>query len=107
MTARARLPNRRASIVFEIELGGLRYIATISRFPDGRVGEVFIQNSKPGSTSDCYARDAAIAASLALQCGCSLQTLRHALLRDPQGRPQTPLAAALDHLAEDESRRPR
>jgi len=103
MTGRQRLPNRRVSLVFDIEIGDLHYIATISRFPDGQVGEIFIQNSKPGSTSDCYMRDAAITASLALQHGCPAEVLRRAVLRDPQGRPATPLGCVLDRLAGGES----
>jgi ribonucleoside-diphosphate reductase alpha chain len=104
MSFRQRLPNKRRSVSFEIVVGTLRYTVTYSRYADGRVGEIFIQNTKPGSQSDCYARDAAISASLALQCGCPLETLRRALLRDPQGRPQTPLAAALDRIAELEAK---
>jgi ribonucleoside-diphosphate reductase alpha chain len=104
MTAhmRERLPNRRLGETFELELHGLRYTVTISRFADGRLGEIFLQNHKPGSQSDTNARDAAVAASLALQFGCPLEVLRRALLRDAQGRPSTPLGAALDRLAWDE-----
>jgi hypothetical protein len=36
VTPRERLPNRWASIVFEIELYGLRYTASASYFADGR-----------------------------------------------------------------------
>lgn len=96
MTGRERLPNRRDSLVFEIELHGLHYTATVSRFADGRPGEVFLQNHKPGSQSDANARDSAVAASLALQFGCPLEVLRRAVLRDPGGAPSTPLGAALD-----------
>jgi hypothetical protein len=99
--ARARLANRRASLTFELELGGLRYTAAVSRFPDGRLAEIFIQNTRPASTSDCYARDAGIAASLALQYGCPADVLRRAVLRDPRGAPSTPLGAALDMIAND------
>jgi hypothetical protein len=99
MTARERLPNRRASTVFDIEVGGLRYTCTAGRFADGRVAEVFLQNHKPGSQSDANARDAAVAASLALQFGCPLEVLQRALLRDSHGRPSTPLGAALDQIA--------
>src|SRR6516162_8123957 len=98
MTERQSLPNRRASLVFDIELNGLRYTASVSRFPDGRVAEIFLQNHKPGSQSDSNARDSAIAASLALQHGCPLDVLRRALLRDAHGRPSTPLGAAIDRL---------
>jgi hypothetical protein len=100
MQRRERLPNRRLGETFELQLHGLRYTATISRFADGRLAEVFLQNHKPGSQSDSNARDAAVAASLALQFGCPLEVLRRALLRDAQGRPSTPLGAALDQLAE-------
>jgi ribonucleoside-diphosphate reductase alpha chain len=62
---RQRLADRRPSETFDLEVGGLRYTATISRFPDGTVGEIFLQNHKPASQSDSNARDSAIAASLA------------------------------------------
>jgi len=100
MTTRARLPNRRLAESFELEVAGLRYTATIGRFPDGAIGEIFLQNHKPGSQSNSNARDAAVAASLALQHGCPLETLQRALLRDPQGRPSTPLGAAIDIIAQ-------
>jgi len=98
MTARQCLPNRRASSTFELELCGLRYTATVSRFADGRPAEIFLQNHKPGSQSDANARDSAVAASLALQFGCPLETLQRAVLRDAAGRPSTPLGAALDAI---------
>jgi ribonucleoside-diphosphate reductase alpha chain len=79
--ARERLPNRRIAETFELEVNGLRYTVTIGRH-DGRVLEVFLQNHKPGSQSDANARDAAVAASLALQFGCPLEMLQRALLRD-------------------------
>jgi hypothetical protein len=56
VTPRERLPNRRASIVFELELHGLRYTAGVSHFADGRPAEIFLQNHKPGSQSDANAR---------------------------------------------------
>jgi hypothetical protein len=94
---RQRLPNRRAAETFELEVGSLRYTATIGRYADGTVGEIFLQNHKPGSQSDSNARDAAVAATLALQHGCPLQ---RALLRDSHGRPSTPLGAAVDIIME-------
>jgi ribonucleoside-diphosphate reductase alpha chain len=102
---RERLPNRRASTTFELELHGLRYTASFSRFADDRIGEVFLQNHKPGSQSDSNARDAAVAASLALQHGCPLEVLQRAVLRDSEGRASTPLGAALDAIAAREGER--
>ena len=98
MTARRSLPNRRASETLEVELAGLRYTATVGRYADGRIAEIFLQNHKPGSQADSNARDAAVAASLALQFGCPLETLQRALLRDSRDRASTPLGAALDRL---------
>jgi hypothetical protein len=99
MTSRERLPNRRRSETFTFDLHGLHYVASFSRFDDGRVAEVFLQDHKPASQSDANARDSAIAASLALQYGCPLDVLQRALLRDAQGRASTPLGIALDLIA--------
>jgi hypothetical protein len=97
--ARQRLPNRRASTSFNREHQGLGFTCTFSCFADGRVAEIFLTNHKPGSQSDSNARDAAVAASLALQFGCPLEVLQRALLRDSHGRPSTPLGAAIDAIA--------
>jgi hypothetical protein len=97
---RERLPNRRASETFDFQVEGLRYCATVSHFADGRIGEIFIGNHKVGSQCDTNVRDAALAASLALQHGCPLDVLRGALLRDVRGKAATPLGVALDLVAE-------
>jgi hypothetical protein len=97
---RERLLNRRVSETFELEVCGLHYTCTCSRFRDGRLAEVFLQNHKPGRQSDSNARDAAVAVSLALQFGCPLSVLQRASLRDSQGRPSTPLGAAIDAVSE-------
>jgi hypothetical protein len=98
---RTRLPNRRASETFDITAGGLNYRATVSRFVDGRVAEVFITNHKVGSHADTAAKDSAVVCSIALQFGVPLEVIRHALMRDSQGRPNGPLGVALDLLAAD------
>ena len=100
MTARRRLENRRFAETFTMEVAGLKYTATIGRFSDGTIGEIFLSNTKPSSQSDVNARDAAVAASLAFQFGCPLETLRHALLRDPRGNASSPLGCALDAITE-------
>jgi ribonucleoside-diphosphate reductase alpha chain len=103
MSARERIPNRRASVSFAFELNGLRFWATFSRFPDGRLAELFLSNHKSNSAADANARDSAIVASLALQHGVPLETIRRALLRDSHESPSTPLGAALDIIADGES----
>jgi hypothetical protein len=102
MTLRRRLPNRRASTSFGIEVSGLRFTCTASRYGDGTLGEVFIVNHKGGSSAGIMASEAAIAASLAMQFGCPLETLRRALSRDASGRATGPLGAALDLLVGEE-----
>jgi hypothetical protein len=93
---RKRLPNRREGETFRLECAGLAYVATVSFFDDGRLGEVFLTNHKAGSTAGIMASDAAIAASLALQFGCPAEVLRKALSRDARGNATGPLGAALD-----------
>jgi len=96
MTARARLPNRRLCESFEVEVAGLRYTASVGRFPDGRIGEVFLTNHRVNSHADTNARDSAITFSIAVQCGADPEVIRRALCRDAQGRASSPLGAALD-----------
>jgi hypothetical protein len=98
---RERLPNRRRSENFGFECSGLRYSGTASWFDDGRLGEIFLGNHRADSHADACAKDAAILASIALQCGAPLDVLRKALLRDSQGRPSTPIGCALDLLSEE------
>jgi hypothetical protein len=99
MTERRRLPNRRVCESFTFELDGLRFTASVGRFPDGSIGELFLTNHKSGNQSDTNARDAAILLSFALQHGADINTIRKSLCRDSAGRPLGPVAAALDLIA--------
>jgi hypothetical protein len=99
---RERLPSRRASETFNFEVDELQYCATISRFEDGRIGEIFLASGKAGSAADTAARDSAIVASLAVQHGADLETIRRGLCRDGRGRASGPLGHALDLVAEHE-----
>jgi hypothetical protein len=101
---RTRLPNRRACETFHFQCNGLHYTATIGRFIDGRLAEVFLSNAKAGSHSDSAAKDSAVVASIALQHGVPVDVIRRALMRDSYGRASSPLGAALDLLAEGEGR---
>jgi ribonucleoside-diphosphate reductase alpha chain len=100
---RQRLPNRRACETFEVPAGGLNYRATVGRFDDGRISEIFLSNHKTGSHADTAAKDSAVVCSIALQFGVPLETIRRALMRDSQGRPSGPLGVALDLLVEGET----
>jgi hypothetical protein len=63
MTARERLPNRRPSQNLDIER---RFTATVSRFVDRSIAEIFRQNHKAGSAAGIMASDGSIAPSLSL-----------------------------------------
>jgi len=98
---RERLSNRRPALTFDLEVGGLRYTATVGRFPDGRIAEVFLNNHKSNSAADVNARDAAIAFSFAVQHGADPDAIRRALSRDSRGNASGPLGAALDVIAKE------
>jgi hypothetical protein len=87
---RARLPNRRAAELVDFEHGGRRWTATIGRFEDGRLAEVFLHAGKDTPLLS-LAQDAAIIASIALQFGAPADVIAHALA----GRDAGPLAQAL------------
>jgi len=73
---RERLPNRRASESRSFRWKGMYLVATISRFPDGRLAEIFLTNGKVGSDTESAARDCAVVASLALQYGAPPVNMR-------------------------------
>jgi hypothetical protein len=100
MAERQRLPDRRIHEVLEFEHGGITYTAAAGRFENGNLAEIFLTTAMHGTAVDANARDAAVAASLLLQHGCHVDTLRKALTRNSDGSPSGPLARALDLLAE-------
>lgn len=96
---RERLPNRRLCESLSFVHGGMNYVASIARYSDGRLAEIFITNHKVGSDADAAAKDSAVVASIALQHGVAVEVIRRALLRDGRGNPSSPLGAALDIIA--------
>ena len=90
MPERERLPNRRAADLVNFEHDRGRWTVTIGRYPDGRIAEIFLDAAKESPLVE-LAQESAIIASLALQSGCPLNTLRHAV----SGRSAGPLGAAL------------
>ena len=106
MTAlRRRLPNRRMSETVEAEIAGQRLQVTIGFYPEGVPAEVFLCGAKPGSAMDAILADAAVAISVALQCGVRPRDLAKSISRIPASldgpatRPALPIGAALDLLA--------
>ncbi len=102
--ARERLPNRREAETFDLEALGLKFRATIGRFDDGRLAEVFLTNHKAGSMVGLLASDSAVLCSLLLQHGVPVDLIRRALMRDTKGRASSPLGHVLDLLAGEEER---
>jgi hypothetical protein len=101
---RQHLSNRRSHWLYRFESGGQFYTGGIGRFDDGRIAEIFINGAKVGSAAETNAQDAAIVASLALQHGCPLETIRHALVRT--GGSGGPLATLLDEVERRSQERP-
>jgi ribonucleoside-diphosphate reductase alpha chain len=96
MSGRERLPDRRLSETFNLEHAGMKYSVTISRAPDGRVLESFIQNHKNSSASDVAARDCGVLISLCLQHGCPITTIARAPLRNKDGTASGVAGAVID-----------
>jgi hypothetical protein len=99
MSARERLPQRRKCETLTFALGRLIYQASVGYYPDGRVGEIFLDSSKSGTDVQIACRDAAIMVSFALQHGAELESLRSACTRAPDGSADGPLGMLLDLLA--------
>lgn len=100
---RESLPQRRRSETFEFDHqypdgSAFCYVATLGYYADGRLGEVFLQATKTGTTIDINTRDSAIALSLALQFGCPLETIAPTFLRAADGTPEGPLGTLVDVL---------
>jgi hypothetical protein len=89
--SRRRLPSRRGSTIVTFEHEGRRYRASGSRFPDGRLAEIFLDvGGKAGSAVQAHADNEAILASLLLQHDVPVGAIRHSI--------DGPLALALDLL---------
>lgn len=86
---RERLSDRRGSLSFNFEHDDRIYRATASRYPDGRLAEIFLDCGEAGSSVQQHAEATAVLASLALQHGVSAETIAHAVAGGP-------LAAALE-----------
>jgi hypothetical protein len=90
------LPARRHAETVAFEFNGSRYRVTFGSYADGRIGEVFLAHDRADSFADALASDAAILASLALQYGCPLEAIAHALRRDARGISSSPIGRALE-----------
>ena len=93
------LPQRRASETFDLRFWSQNFTITVGRYPDGMIGEVFIDGGKTGQDVQSTARDAAVVISLALQHGVPIEAIRHAVTRNSNGEAASILGATVDCLA--------
>ncbi len=101
---REKLADRRPCEIFDfIHTDGRKYTATIGRYPDGRLAEVFMFAGKIGSDAAVNARDCSIALSLLLQHGCTSDAVGKSLSRTTDGIAESPIGALLDLLADNDN----
>ena len=103
MTARERLPNRRASKFLDFESMGMKFTASVSRDSTGKILELFIDNHKAGSAIGTLVRDSAIIFSFAVQCGADAHAISRALGRASSGHALGPLVEVLDRIMGEQS----
>jgi hypothetical protein len=111
MTDRHILPQRRSTFTFDMRDEGGRVDLTVaySTFePPGAtahtVAEIFVTARKIGSGMEAIARDAAILLSLALQHGCPIDTIKHALTRNQDGSAQSLMGRVVDRVTTEAQR---
>jgi len=95
---RTAVPNRRHSEIVAFTHDGIVFKGSVSTLPDGTPCEIFLDGGKAGTAVQHVARDSAVAASLALQYGAPLETLRAAMTRTDDGAAAGPLGTLLDHV---------
>src|SRR5262245_31665842 len=100
MSERTRLPDRCSCELINFQCMGQQFTAGISRYSDGRISELFLDNHKAGSSIGTLVRDAAIVFSFAVQHGADAEAIRRALCRDSEGRAEGPVGEILDLIEE-------
>ena len=75
LTTRRRLPDTRMAVTHKFDIAGHEGYVTVGFFDDNKIGEVFIQMAKEGSTIGGLMDTIGILTSVALQHGVSLDSL--------------------------------
>src|SRR5208337_1843000 len=70
---RGRLPDRRGGYTQKAHVGGHKVYLRTGEYPDGRLGEIFIDMHKEGAAFRSLMNSFAIAVSVALQYGVPLE----------------------------------
>ena len=111
MTFRSRPANCRSHETIAIEHENQRYKIGLGReiACNGSCGgkpklssvvEVFLNAQKVNSQLDVLSSDGAILMSMLLQYGCPPADIHHAMKRNPDGSPASPLGRAAAYLVE-------
>jgi len=95
---RQKLPNEREAVTHRFKIGEIKGYVTVGLYADGRPGEIFVKMDRQGSTVSGFVDAWAIAVSMLLQTGTSLETVCEkfrGMTFDPSGmtgRPEIPFA---------------
>ena len=106
---REQLPTRRAGYNQKIRIGGMVFHLRTGEFQDGRLGEIFLDCSRAGSSMRAMINALAISVSLGLQHGTPLQVYIKAFKNfgfipsgPAEGDPRfTEVASILDYVARE------
>ena len=101
--SRNRIPNRRRRTPISFELNGHVYTGGAGHYPSGEIGELFLSAGKTGTDLAISIAESCIAASLAIQYGCPIETLRDALLKDDSGKAAGALGRMVEILTEGDN----
>lgn len=107
--SRATLPQRRPAELFDVDYRGASFTVTLGRYVDegtrtiGGIGEIFLSCRKASSDLAGVARDAAVAISIALQHGASIEVLAGAMTRTEDGSAAGLAGVALDEILKREA----
>jgi ribonucleoside-diphosphate reductase alpha chain len=100
---RGILPHRRMHETIRFQHSGLQYVVGLGRAHRGApISEIFINCGKAGSLAETLSRDSAVILSIALQSGVSLELLRRAITREPDGSASGPVGVLLDLMGSPE-----
>ncbi len=99
---RELLPNRRHGETLDFRYGQFKYTANIGRYPDGRIGEIFLRSGLIGTDMAISCQESAISVSFALQYGATIDQMREAMPRTTVGSPEGVIGKLLDILSKGE-----
>jgi hypothetical protein len=113
VSTRHRLASRRGHETIAIEHEDQRYKVGLGRemlcngscgasTRFGPIAEIFLNAQKVNSPIDVLVSDGAILMSMLLQYGCPPADIAHAMKRNPDGSPASPLGRAAAFLIEGE-----